>query len=154
MTHQWKLGGWVYTSARRNIISCQKFWQGAKVLAQNFGKEKMCQKFWHRISCQNSVPKFWAKILAPCQNFRHEILAWNILAWNFGTKNLPKFLAEIFGSKGYFGTQMNRPPFPYLWPCVLLVSCKYLNLSSNDRILKIDPCKKVGFSMLCMLLDR
>ena len=24
-------------------------------------------------------------------------------------KNVPKFLAEIFGSKGYFGTQMNRP---------------------------------------------
>ena len=48
----------VYTSACRNIISCQNFGQGAKILAQKFGMEKMCQQFRRRISCQNSVPKF------------------------------------------------------------------------------------------------
>ena len=60
---------WVYTPAWRNIISCQKFWQGANVLALNFGKEKMCQKFWHRISCQNSVPK-----LSALKSWRNSLL--------------------------------------------------------------------------------
>ena len=31
------------------------------------------------------------------------------MAWSFGTKNMPKSLAEISGTKCYFGTQMYRP---------------------------------------------
>ena len=69
--------------------------------AESFGT---VQKFWLRIlaqksfgtefSCQNSVPKFWAKILETCQNFWHEISARNILAWKTCQNTLPKFSAR------------------------------------------------------------
>ena len=38
-----------------------------------------------------------------CQNFRHQISAWKILAWNFGKKNVPQLLAGSFSLKCYFG---------------------------------------------------
>ena len=52
----------VYSSECRNIISCRKFWHGAKTLAQNFGKEKLAKTFgmeFHaEIPCRNSEPKY------------------------------------------------------------------------------------------------
>ena len=42
-----------------------------------------------KVSAQNFMPKFRAKA--------------------FGTNIVAKFLAEIFGTKDYFGTQMYRP---------------------------------------------
>ena len=55
-----------------------------------------------------AVCQSFAQNFGMCQKFRHKILAWNILAWNFGTKNLSEFLAEIFGSNCYFGKQMYK----------------------------------------------
>ena len=52
----------VYSSEYRNIISCEKFWQGAKTLAHNFGKEKHAKtfgmEFRAEILCRNSEPKY------------------------------------------------------------------------------------------------
>ena len=73
----------VYSSECRNIISCRKFWHGAKTLAQNFGKEKLAKTFgmeFHaEIPCRNSEPKYkhCAKTFGTkfrhrktCRNFR------------------------------------------------------------------------------------
>lgn len=56
-----------------------------KKCAKSFGTE-----FHTKILCRNSEPK----ILALCQNFRHEILAWNILAWNFGKSHFCPYRYE------------------------------------------------------------
>ena len=53
--------GSIHLGAEIGIISCRKFWQGAKTLAQNFGKEKHAKAFgmeFHaEILCRNSEPK-------------------------------------------------------------------------------------------------
>ena len=64
----------VYSSECRKIISCRKFWHGAKTLAQNFGKEKLAKTFG-----MDFMPKFRAEILS--QN----------------TSTVPKLLAQNFG---------------------------------------------------------
>ena len=86
-----------------------------KVLAgcQSFGSEFWQGKNVPKVSAQNFMPKFRAEILS--QNFGTvpKLSAQNFGLKYFGMKfwhkNVPKFLAKIFGTNGYFGTQMNRP---------------------------------------------
>ena len=65
----------VYSSECRNIISCRKFWHGAKTLAQNFGKEKLAKTFgmeFHaEIPCRNSEPKYKHRAKTFGTKFRH-----------------------------------------------------------------------------------
>ena len=75
-----------------------------KVLAgcQSFGSEFWQGKNVPKVSAQNFMPKFRAEILS--QNFgtMPKLLAWNILAWNFGTKNMPKFFWKHFRHRRLF----------------------------------------------------
>ena len=73
----------VYSSECQNIISCRKFWHGAKTLAQNFGKENL-----PKLLAWNFMPKFRAEI-----RIQNTSTVPKLLAQNFGIKNLPEFSA-------------------------------------------------------------
>ena len=104
----------VYTSVCRNRILCRIFWQ--EILAcfscRNFVPKYFVPKFLAKIF--GMVPKFWLRILA--QNFGTKFRA-ETFGKFFPCQNYePKFWhrAKTFGTKWYFGTQMNRPRVSYL----------------------------------------
>ena len=81
--------GSIHLGAEIGIISCRKFWQGAKTLAQNFGKEKHAKAFGMEF-----MPKFCAEILSQNTNTVPKLLVQNfgieITCQNFWLKNHAK----------------------------------------------------------------
>ena len=65
---------------RAEIVFCAENF--SKEFCHDISAESFGTEFWHEILCRNfwhifSLPKFWAKTLAPCQNFRHKMIFWH-----------------------------------------------------------------------------